>query len=260
MEDHRQKDFPLNDALHELLQQGATRASQLRDAQREHDTLQASLLQLDRSCESVCSQVKLKEKMLTALQCDVEQLQRSVLRLDAQIHSVLLENLELRNCTEEHQERRRSQQTEFSSHRSRMRDYRTAVCLQDSRAHLHQELQQKQQEASGLRHTLDELKTDLQKPDASAVRQTQKDIDLLQASIRAARQTVLERKAHLENEHRTQTQLRREIEIQERRCEAILKRLRSQLKKAQSGHRQLRSDITHLQTQLDELRGQLDAS
>ncbi|XP_026109651.1 coiled-coil domain-containing protein 122-like [Carassius auratus] len=260
MEDHRQKDFPLNDALHELLQQGATRASQLRDAQREHDTLQASLLQLDRSCESVCSQVKLKEKMLTALQCDVEQLQRSVLRLDAQIHSVLLENLELRNCTEEHQERRRSQQTEFSSHRSRMRDYRTAVCLQDSRAHLHQELQQKQQEASGLRHTLDELKTDLQKPDASAVRQTQKDIDLLQASIRAARQTVLERKAHLENQQRTQTQLRREIEIQERRCEAILKRLRSQLKKAQSGHRQLRSDITHLQTQLDELRGQLDAS
>ncbi|XP_052454815.1 uncharacterized protein LOC128015179 isoform X1 [Carassius gibelio] len=116
--------------------------------------------------------------MLTALQCDVEQLQRSVLRLDAQIHSVLLENLELRNCTEEHQERRRSQQTEFSSHRSRMRDYRTAVCLQDSRAHLHQELQQKQQEASGLRHTLDELKTDLQKPDASAVRQTQVSLSL----------------------------------------------------------------------------------
>ncbi len=47
-------------------------------------------------------------------------------------------------------------------------------------------------------------------------------------------------------------------QIQERRCEAILKRLRSQLKKAQSGHLQLRSDVTHLQTQLDELRGQMD--
>ncbi|KAF4112676.1 coiled-coil domain-containing protein 122 isoform X2 [Onychostoma macrolepis] len=254
MDDLRKQDFPLNDALQELLQQGAARARQLGDAQRELDTLQASLLQLEQSGESAGSQVKLQEKTLAALDCDTEQLQRSVLRLEAQIHSLLLENLELRSWTEEQQQRRRSQQTEFSSYRSRVTEHRTAVCLQESRAHLHQELQQKQQEASGLRLTLEELQTDLQKP----VRQTQKEIDVLKASILAARQTVMEREAHLENEQHTQTRLRREIEIQERRCEAILKRLRSQLKKAQSGHLQLRSDVTHLQTRLDELRGQLD--
>lgn len=145
---------------------------------------QASLLQLDQSCESVCSQVKLKEKMLTALHCDMEHLPRSVARLDAQIHSVLLENLELRNSTEEQQERSQSQRMEFSSYRSRVRDYRTAVRLQESGAHLHQELQRKQQEARGLRRALEELKTDLQKPDASAVRQTQVSFSMLRRPSR----------------------------------------------------------------------------
>ncbi len=130
---------------------------------------QASLLQLEQSCESAGSQVKLQEKMLSALDCDMEQLQHSVLRLEAQIHSLLLENLELRSWMEEQQQRRHSQQMEFSSYRSRVTEHRTAVCLQESRALLHQELQQKQQEASGLRLTLEELQTDLQKP----VRQTQ---------------------------------------------------------------------------------------
>lgn len=36
----RKQDFPLNDALQELLQQGVARARQLGDAQRELDTLQ----------------------------------------------------------------------------------------------------------------------------------------------------------------------------------------------------------------------------
>ncbi|XP_073708727.1 coiled-coil domain-containing protein 122 [Garra rufa] len=258
MADLRKQDFPLNDALQEVVQQGATCARQLRDAQRELDTLQASLLQLDQSRESVCSQVKLKEKILTALHYDMEHLQRSVSRLDAQIHTILLENLELRTSVEEQQERSGSQMMAFSSYRSRVSRYRTAVGLQESRAHLHQELQQKQQEAEGLRHALEELKTDLQKPDASAVRQTQKELDDLKANIRAARQTVMERKAYLENQQQTQIQLRREIETQERRCEDIVKRLRCQLKKAQSSQRQLRRDVTHLQTQLEELRSQLD--
>lgn len=122
----------------------------------------------------------------------------------------------------------------------------------------------------------------------------QKDIDFLKVNIHEARQTVRERKAQLESEERTQTQLRREIEvrewialdssqihykmteaemrqccnpltswrfstqIQQRRCEAVLKRLRSQLKKAQSGHWQLRSDVTHLEKQLQDLRSQLE--
>ncbi|KAL0191879.1 hypothetical protein M9458_014577, partial [Cirrhinus mrigala] len=176
---------------------------------------QASLLQLDQSCESVCSQVKLKEKTLTALHCDMEHLHRSVARLDAQIHSVLLENLDLRNSTEEQQERFRSQMMQFSSYRSRVSHYGTAVRLRESRAHLHQELQRKQQEARGLRRALEELKTDLQKPDASASRvlsSLQREIDALKANIHAARRTVMERKAELENEQQTQIQLRSEIE------------------------------------------------
>ncbi|KAK2889697.1 hypothetical protein Q8A67_015072 [Cirrhinus molitorella] len=257
MADLRQQDFPLNDALQEVVQQGATCARQLRDAQRDLDTLQASLVQLDQSCESVCSQVKLKEKVLTALHYDMEHVHRSVGRLEAQIHSVLLENLELRSSAEEQQERSRCQMTEFGSYRSGASAYRTAVGLQESRAHLHQELRQKQQEAQGLRRALEELKTDLQKPDASAVRRTQKEIDALKANLHAARRTVMERKADLENERQTQIQLRRDIEAQERRYEDILKRLRCQLKKAQSGQRQLRRDVTHLQTQLEELRSQL---
>lgn len=41
----------------------------------------------------------------------------------------------------------------------------------------------------------------------------QREIDFLKVNIHEARQTVRERKAQLENEERTQRQLRREIEV-----------------------------------------------
>ncbi|XP_043088043.1 coiled-coil domain-containing protein 122 isoform X2 [Puntigrus tetrazona] len=245
MDDFRKQDFPLSDALQELLQQGAARARQLGDAQRELDTLQTCLLKLEQSRESAGSQLRLQENKFSALLCDTERLQSGALRLEAQIHSVLQETLELRSRTEDQQELRRSQQAEVSSYRSRVKE---------SRENLQRELRQKQQEVSGLRLALEELRNRLQKP----VRQTQKDIDALKASIHETRQALMERRADLENERQTQTELRREIEIQERRCEAVLKRLRSQLKKAQAGQQQLRSDVTHLQTQLDALRTRLD--
>lgn len=47
-------------------------------------------------------------------------------------------------------------------------------------------------------------------------------------------------------------------QIEQRRCEAVLKRLRSQLMKAQSGHWHLRSDVTHLEQQLRDLRTRLE--
>ncbi|ROK31082.1 Coiled-coil domain-containing protein 122 [Anabarilius grahami] len=234
------------------------RTSVIRLSRGNDGQSQVSLVGADQSCESVCSGVSLQQKMLGAVHCDMEQVRRSIIGLDAQIQAVLLENLSLRNCIEEQQEKSRSQLLQFGSYRSETQEYRTAVSALESRADVHQELRQKEQEVRDLRAALEELKTDLQNPDGSAVRQAQKDLDFLKANIHEARQTVREKKAQLENEERTQTQLRREIEIQQRRCEAVLKRLRSQLKKAQSGHWQLRSDVTHLEKQLQDLRSQLE--
>ncbi|XP_067314776.1 coiled-coil domain-containing protein 122 [Pseudorasbora parva] len=258
MDNHREQDFPLNDALQEVLQQGATRAQELRDAQHQLHALQASLAEVDQSCVCVCSAVSLKERLLSAAQCEMEQVYSTSICLDSQIQNVLLENLKLRAGLEEQQEKSRSQLREFSSYRGEMEDYRTALRALESRAHVHQELREREQQLQELRGAMEELKTDLEKPEGSAVRQTQKEIDVLKANINECRQTVRKRRAEVEEEERAQTQLRREIEIQQRRCEAVLKRLRCQLMKAQAGHWQLRMDITHLEQQVQELRAQLE--
>ncbi|KAK7155915.1 hypothetical protein R3I93_010551 [Phoxinus phoxinus] len=230
MDNHRQQDFPLKDALQEVLHQGATRARELRDAQQQLHALQASLEEADRSCECVCSAVSLKEKQLSVVHCDTDRIRSSIISLNTHIESVVLENLRLTHSVEEQQEQMRSQRTEFGSYRAETRGFRSAVSALETRALVHQELQQKQQE---------------------------KEIDLLKADIQDGRRTLRERSAELEEEQRTHTQLRREIEIQQRRCEAVLKRLRSQLMKAQSGHWHLRSDVTHLEQQLRDLRTRL---
>ncbi|KAK7145378.1 hypothetical protein R3I94_011471 [Phoxinus phoxinus] len=253
MDNHRQQDFPLKDALQEVLHQGATRARELRDAQQQLHALQASLEEADRSCECVCSAVSLKEKQLSVVHCDTDRMRSSIISLNTHIESVVLENLRLTHSVEEQQEQMRSQRTEFGSYRAETRGFRSAVSALETRALVHQELQQKQQEVC----VLEEMKTDLRNPDGSAVRQAQKEIDLLKADIQDGRRTLRERSADLEEEQRTHTQLRREIEIQQRRCEAVLKRLRSQLMKAQSGHWHLRSDVTHLEQQLRDLRTRL---
>ncbi|XP_077103621.1 coiled-coil domain-containing protein 122 [Siphateles boraxobius] len=254
MDNHRQQDFPLNDALQEVLHQGETRARELRDAQQQLHALQASLLEADQSWECVCSAVSLKEKQLSVVHCDTDQVRCSIISLNTHIESVLLENLRLTHCVEEQREHVRSQRMEIGSYRAETHGFRSAVSALETRALVHQELQQKQQEVC----VLEEMKTDLQNPDSSAVRQTQKEIDFLKANIKEGRRTLRERKAQLEEEQRTHTRLRREIEIQQRRCEAVLKRLRSQLMKAQSGHWRLRSDVTHLEQQLRDLQTRLE--
>ncbi|XP_056099487.1 coiled-coil domain-containing protein 122, partial [Rhinichthys klamathensis goyatoka] len=205
----RQQDFPLNNALQEVLHQGATRARELRDAQQQLHALQASLVDVDQSCECVCSAVSLKEKQLSVVHCDTDRIRSSIISLNTHIESVLLENLWLTHSVEEQQEQMRSQLAEFSSYRAETLGFRSAVSALETRALVHQELQQKQQEVC----VLEEMKTDLQNPAGSAVRQAQKEIDFLKANILEGRRTLRERKAQLEEEQRTHTQLRREIEV-----------------------------------------------
>ncbi|XP_021333012.3 coiled-coil domain-containing protein 122 [Danio rerio] len=252
MDSLSQQDFPLKDALQELLQQGEARAQQISNAQRALHTLQDSLEVMERSRESVCSQVRLKQKMLTALHCDAETLQCSIMQLQVQTQSAAMQNLQLRAQMQDQQEQRRSQLQEFSSYRSRLQAFRCAVSPQQSPAHVCEELQMKMQEIRRLTHTLEEMKR--QHADSRSGLHTQEDIEFLKTRINEARQTMKDSRAHLDNEKHTHTQLRREIEIQRRRCEAIQKRLRCQLKKTQSSQRRLRSDVTHMQKQLEELR------
>ncbi|KAJ8349995.1 hypothetical protein SKAU_G00251250 [Synaphobranchus kaupii] len=81
----------------------------------------------------------------------------------------------------------------------------------------------------------------------------QKEVDELRVQISATKKLIFNKTQLLVKEQGTQTQLRKDIEIQNRRCEAILKRLRCQLNKAQSNHRQLTDDICWLEKEAEEM-------
>ncbi|XP_051562093.1 coiled-coil domain-containing protein 122 [Myxocyprinus asiaticus] len=258
MDTVREPEFPLSETLAEVLQQGAKQTLELRDKQHKHNTLQAALLDLDQSCECVSSDIKLKEKQLNVVHCDIEQIQSNIISLDSHTQTILLENIHLRNSIQDEMENSRSALAGYDSYRTIMKNYRTSVSLVESQADVYKELLEKEQKVSELRNSLEELKVDLQNPVGNTVRQAQKEINILKANIHQCRQTVRERRALLQMEQETQSQLKKEIKIQHRRCEAIIKRLHCQLNKAQSNHRQICSDISHMEKEVQDLKSQLE--
>ncbi|XP_056605806.1 coiled-coil domain-containing protein 122 [Triplophysa dalaica] len=259
MSTDREQKFPLCETLHDAIHQGASRARELTHKQHTLHTLQVSLSEMEQRCRLVYSDLQQKERNISVVLCDTENLQNNITSLETQIHNILLENLQLRHSIEEQSENFRSSLAGYTVYRTKLEMFKESVCEVERQTDVYKQLKEKELHVSKLKQTLDELKHDLQNPEGKSVVQAQKEINLLQANIRSSRQTARVRKAHLKREREAHTQLRKDTEIENRRCDAIMKRLHCQLKKVQSQHRRLSTDVTDMKKELEDLKSQQTA-
>uniref|UniRef100_A0A8C5SQP6 Coiled-coil domain-containing protein 122 n=1 Tax=Laticauda laticaudata TaxID=8630 RepID=A0A8C5SQP6_LATLA len=88
----------------------------------------------------------------------------------------------------------------------------------------------------------------------------QDEISCLQSEIKVLKEAVGEKENAVRDEKSRQATLQKEIELQRKRSEAVLKRLRCQLNNLELGRRQWRLKMQQLEGEAEELRKLLRAS
>ncbi|XP_037655775.1 coiled-coil domain-containing protein 122 isoform X2 [Choloepus didactylus] len=116
------------------------------------------------------------------------------------------------------------------------------------------ELQEKRALVTKLKTIKEELTQDLQNPEGNQIKQVQEDIMKLKDKILTVNESIREKTCFLEEEKKSHEKLRKEIEVQHKRYDAILKRLRCQVNKLQANRRQWQWNIEQLEKTAAELR------
>ncbi|XP_063068045.1 coiled-coil domain-containing protein 122-like [Engraulis encrasicolus] len=217
-----------------------------------HVRCKATLLGLLSSCADVELALQSRECQISSLQCQLEQLRRHNTTLETELQQIHTHNTTLQFSIQEHEERKQAILARNHGYRRRMQEHKKA--LEEARSHMpiNRELLETRELLRLLRGggggEADTLETDLHNEcDAGGV----------DSSILMKVKSVEEKQAILRKERETHAQLRKDIEIQNKRFDAIVKRLRCQLSKAQFDQRDLISDIKRMERRVEELTAQL---
>uniref|UniRef100_A0A8C7GQI4 Coiled-coil domain containing 122 n=1 Tax=Oncorhynchus kisutch TaxID=8019 RepID=A0A8C7GQI4_ONCKI len=238
VETHGGPDFSLTQALEDVSQQGYAQIAILSDIEKKGKEAEVEL--------------KSNVRQILILEGEMEQLQRHMQDLGLRSVTVYNENTELRLLIEEEEDNFSRVLAGYNTYRNKMEGHRTAVLQAESQTRAHRELVEKRALVRILTERREELRADLENPEGNAVKQAQ---------VRAAEEPVkmvTERRELILKEFESHTLIKKHIEIQNRRYDAIVKRLHCQLMKAQSGHRQLSDDIYHMEREIQDLKRHLE--
>ncbi|XP_042369391.1 coiled-coil domain-containing protein 122-like [Plectropomus leopardus] len=252
--------FSLTKAVEDVSQHGFAQTEALREKQKILISLQATLSDIEKKNELAERELRSNVRGLLMLEGEVEHLEQQTEVLLDRCASTCKENTELQIGINEEEESARVALERFNTYRKKMEGHRAAVLHAASQMEAHKDLEEKRKLVRMLRQKKEELKEDLENPNGNMVQMAKSEIEALKGEISVMRETVVHRRERLQEEFGTHTQIKKEIEIQNKRYKAIVKRLHCQLSKVQAAHRQMSEEVSHLERRLAELRGQLEDS
>ncbi|XP_038576716.1 coiled-coil domain-containing protein 122-like isoform X2 [Micropterus salmoides] len=252
--------FSLTKAVEDVSHLGYAQTEGLKEKQKTLSSLQATLSDVEKEGEMVAQVLRSNVREVLILEGKMEHLERQINVLSDRWASISKERTEIQIGIIEEEENARISLARFNTYRNKMESHRAAVLLASSQTKAHKELEEKRALVKMLTQKKEELKKDLVNTNGNTVQLAKREIDALKGEISVMEKTTAERREQLQKEFETHTQMKKDIEIQNRRYEAIVKRLHCQLSRAQAFRRQISEDIYHMERQLAELKGQLESS
>ncbi|KAK2857691.1 hypothetical protein Q7C36_005610 [Tachysurus vachellii] len=249
--------FTLCSALLQATQQGESQAAELKEKQQILNSAQDTLSKIVKSYATVSSNIKLKVQQITGITNEMEHVNRQIERQQTEIQVIQMENRAFCCSIEEQLENSHSLLAWYNNCHNKMKSYKMSLATLESQTTIHMELMEKREKVKRQKEHIHELKMDLQNPEGNAIQQAQKEIVIIKAQIHKTKELVRRKATILENEKKNHSQLRRDIAIHNRRCEAIIKWLCCQLNKSQSTNRELSSEIFHMEKEVKHLKKQL---
>ncbi|XP_063648185.1 coiled-coil domain-containing protein 122 isoform X2 [Pan troglodytes] len=142
----------------------------------------------------------------------------------------------------------------YNAYYAKIKAHKNSLGEVESKWSFMTELHEKRDFVKKLKTMKEELMQDLQNPGGNRITQVQEDITNLKDKIITVKESIIEKTCFLEEEKKTHEKLRKEIEVQHKRYDAILKRLHCQVNKLQSSRRQWQWNIQQLEKTAAELR------
>ncbi|NXC61242.1 CC122 protein, partial [Aleadryas rufinucha] len=219
--------------------------------------LQAKCQELEKEMNSILLETKTTEREIHLQDDAIEVTKYQCGNLEAQVRALYSENLKLRCDAEAVQEEFEIILARNNEYREKIKDHKHLFWEMESKMPVMIEHAKKKAVVEELKTKKEELTCDLQNPEGSVIKQLQEEITLLQSEITTLKDFFIKKTELLEEEKKKHAKLRKEIEVQNKRYDAILKRLHCQLNKVYSNKRQWHWNIQQLEKKAAELRKRL---
>ncbi|XP_043927983.1 coiled-coil domain-containing protein 122 [Protopterus annectens] len=213
----------------------------------EDSDSEVELAELEKEKLAALQEIKKTEKQIYLLDDDAECKQKKCKALELQNQAIYIENIRLKMNIEEEEENVAKLLSENNVYRKKMATHRELIAVVENKLPFMIELAEKKETVKKLREKKQELAADLQNPEGNLIKQVQAEIAVIKVQIATTKEAIADQVTLLSKEHDVHNKLQKEIEMQNKRCEAILKRLHSQLNKAQSKKRQWNWDIQQME-------------
>ncbi|XP_059129287.1 coiled-coil domain-containing protein 122 isoform X3 [Peromyscus eremicus] len=212
---------------------------------------------LEKQIAAIAAEAKETEKQMHQQDAAMENSRLHCGLLEAQIESLYSESVKLKFDTETAQEQFEEQMIKYNAYYAKIKAYKDSLVETESKCSFMTELYEKRELIKNLKTMKEDLREDLQNPQGRYATQIQEDISKLTNKIMTVKDSIIEKTYFIEEEKKTHERLRKEIEVQHKRYDAILKRLHCQVNKIQLNRRKWQWNIQQLEKTAAELKKRL---
>ncbi|XP_078264848.1 coiled-coil domain-containing protein 122 [Rhinoraja longicauda] len=216
--------------------------------------LQAKLFEIEKENKAVLQEFRGSENQTYHLQNESENLRQSCADLEAQLWSLHASKLQLKFAIHEEEQKYLKLLSVYDKYHKKMLAHKEMTSQLENRTPIMMQLEKKILMVKDLKAKKEELTTDFMNLEGNTIKQVQREITDLEAKRSEIKAAINEKSVQLKKEQEHHIHLKKEIEVQNKRCEAILKRLYCQLNKIQSNKRQLTWDIQQMEKNAAHLR------
>ncbi|XP_027633023.2 coiled-coil domain-containing protein 122 [Falco peregrinus] len=244
----------LIEVVKQLVEKQHSQASEIENSKTVLFQLQAKFQELEKEMDSILSETKTTEREIYLQDDAIEVTKYHCENLEAEVRALYSENVKLKCDAETVQEEFEVTSARNNVYREKIKAHKHLFWEMESKMPIMIELAKKKAVVQELKTKKEELILDLQNPEGSVIKQVQEEITLLKREITTLKEFINKKMDFLEEEKKTHAKLRKEIEVQNKRYDAILKRLHCQLNKLRSNKRQWHWNIQQLEKKAAELR------
>uniref|UniRef100_A0A8C5Q590 Coiled-coil domain-containing protein 122 n=1 Tax=Leptobrachium leishanense TaxID=445787 RepID=A0A8C5Q590_9ANUR len=247
----------LAEMVTQVAQEQLSQASEIENNREVLIQLQSKLYALETELKSVLLEAKAVEKQICQEEDTIDNITHLCSIQEKQNYSIYAENVRLKMALENLDE-------DFQAILSRNNKYREKVA--DNIKHFSDienklpamiELIKQRDENRILKARKEEMMCDLLDPECSALKEKE-EIEFLQRKVKEIKQLIAEKSVSYEKEIEAHYMLRKEVEVQWKRYDAILKRLHCQLKRAQLGRRRYTWNLERMEKTVADLKANLE--
>ncbi|NXA48435.1 CC122 protein, partial [Nothocercus julius] len=250
----KQNSPSLIEVVKQVAEQQLSQSSEIEKSKTILFQLQAKFQELEKEMKSILLETMTTEREIHQQDDAIEMTKHRCENLEAQVRALYSENIKLKFDAETVQEEFEMTFARNNKYREKIKAHKHLFWEVESKMPVMIELAKKQAVVKELRAKKEELMHDLQNPEGAVMKQVQEEITFFKREITEVKELINKKTNLLEEEKMLHAKLRKEIEVQNKRYDAILKRLHCQLNKLHSNKRQWHWNIQQMEKKAAELR------